>query len=117
MSIIRRKEERSCDIGKKFNGAGELRSVKILESVEELSGKGRLFGHSYLEPGCEVGWHVHNGDGEVYYILRGTGEYNDNGNKIIVNEGDVTVVYSGEGHSIMNIGSDTLEFIALILYS
>jgi len=117
MSIVRRKNERATDNGKKFNGAGELKAIKILESIDEMSGKGRLFNHCFLEPGCEIGWHVHNGDGEVYYILSGTGTYSDNGTLIPVSGGDVTMVYSGEGHSLLNSGSETLEFIALILYS
>ena len=52
----------------------------------------------------------------VDYILRGEGEYNDNGTILTVGAGDVTFVASGEGHSIRNTGEGDLEFIALILY-
>lgn len=117
MSIVRRKNERTTVCGKKFNGAGELKATMILESIDEMNGKGRMFNHCFLEPGCEIGWHIHNGDSEVYYILGGTGTYSDNGTPITVGEGDVTMVHSGEGHSLLNSGSDTLEFIALVLYS
>ena len=81
-----------------------------------MSGKGRLFNHIVLHPGCGFGWHVHDGDSETYYILRGEGEYNDNGTILTVGVGDVTFVASGEGHSLRNTGEGDLEFIALILY-
>ena len=63
-----------------------------------------------------VGWHIHHGDGETYYILKGHGEYNDNGTAVRVGPGDVTFVDDGEGHSLKNTGDETLEAIALILF-
>ena len=41
----------------------------ILESNAEMYDKGRVFNHLYLDPGCEVGWHIHHGDGETYYMV------------------------------------------------
>ena len=73
-------------------------------------------GKRVLDLGCGFGWHVHDGDSETYYILRGEGEYNDNGTLLTVGAGDVTFVASGEGHSLRNTGEGDLEFIALILY-
>ena len=99
-----------------FDGAGQARMRLILESNAEMYDKGRVFNHLYLEPGCEVGWHIHHGDGETYYILKGRGEYNDNGTVVTVGPGDVTFVDDGEGHSLKCIGDETLEAIALILF-
>ena len=99
-----------------FDGAGTARMRLILESQEEMYGKGRVFNHLYLNPGCEVGWHIHHGDGETYYILRGHGEYNDNGTVVTVGPEDVTFVDAEEGHSLKAIGDEPLEAIALILF-
>lgn len=101
---------------KMFDGAGMARMRLILESNAEMYDKGRVFNHLYLAPGCEVGWHIHHGDGETYYILKGKGEYNDNGTLVTVGPGDVTFVDGGEGHSLKNIGEEPLEAIALILF-
>ena len=114
--MVRREKERTVDLVKMFNGPGEARMVRIRETDEELYNKGRVFRHLYLEPGCGVGYHVHHGDGEVYYILKGEGEYNDNGTVVTVYPGDVTFVDDGEGHSLTNKGTETLEAIALVLY-
>lgn len=117
MSIVRRRDERIVDKKKMFDGGGQAVMYRLLNGPEEMQGKGRLFNHVVLEKGCEVGWHVHHGDGEAYYILKGEGEYNDNGTVITMRPGDVSFVGDGEGHSIKNNGDEPLEMIALILYT
>ena len=96
-------------------GEGCVQKWDILKA-DEMYGKGRVFNHVFLAPGAEIGWHIHKGDGETYYILSGTGEYSDNGNIITVGPGDVTFVDEGEGHSLKNTGTEPMEAIALILY-
>lgn len=114
--MIRRSSEKTLDVKKMFGGEGEARMYRILDGAEEMYGRGRLFNHVYLDPGCEIGWHIHHGDGETYYILKGQGEYNDNGQVALIGPGDVTFVDDGQGHSLKNTGSEPLEAIALILY-
>ena len=114
--MIKRDKERIRESKKMFGGAGEAQMTHILEAGEEMYNKGRVFNHLYLAPGCEVGWHVHHGDGETYLILKGEGDYNDNGTPVTLHPGDVAFVDDGEGHSLANHGSEPLEAIALILY-
>ncbi len=114
--MIRRSGEKLIERKKLFNGAGEAEVHKMLNGADEMYGKGRVFNHLHLAPGCEIGWHVHKGDGETYYILRGRGLYNDNGVTVEVGPGDVTFTDSGEGHALLNHGEEELEAIALILY-
>lgn len=115
--MVRTKAEqivgRACVQG----GIGEAEMHKILESPDEMCGKGRLFNHVFLAPGNSIGDHYHHGDMEVYYILSGTGDYNDNGTHVTVSAGDTTICRDGELHGMINCGSETLEAIALILYS
>ncbi len=117
MSMVRNESERSLSRRQVQGGDGEAIFRAILENEEELLGKGRLFSHVVLEKGCSMGWHVHQNEGEAYYILRGEGEYSDNGKLINVRAGDVTMVNPGEGHSLRNSGEEALELIALILYA
>ena len=114
--MIRRAEERTVVVKKMFDGAGEAMLSFILNGAEEMYGKGRVFSICTLKPGCEIGWHVHHGDGETYCILSGRGEYSDNGTPVTVGPGDVTFVDDGEGHSLKNIGEEDLVAVALILY-
>ena len=114
--MVRRKEEAVVEKKKMFGGAGEAVMQKILNGADEMYGKGRLFNYVTLEPGGEIAWHVHHGDGETYFILTGVGEYNDNGTILNVYPGDTTFVDAEEGHSLKNVGEEPLTAIALILY-
>lgn len=97
-------------------GKGTLYSREIL-TIPELGGHGRKLSHSTLKPGASVGNHAHNGDFEVYYIIKGTGTYNDNGTLVQVGPGDMTFCPDGECHGLENTGTEPLEFIAAILYT
>ena len=114
--MIRRSADCIHERKKMFGGEGEGIFHRILNGPEEMYGKGRVFSLLHLEPGCEVGWHIHHGDGETYFILKGRGLYNDNGTEAEVGPGDVTFVDDGEGHALKCISEEPLEAIALILY-
>ncbi len=115
--MIRKNDEKVVSIKEKlFDGEGQVTMRSLLNGAEEMYGKGRVFGHSTLQPGCSIGYHVHHDESETYYFLSGLGEFNDNGNKVVVQGGDVTCTGAGEGHGIKNIGNEPLEFITLILF-
>ena len=86
-------------------------------SEEEMYNKGRLFGKVVLKPGCSIGYHVHENESELFYIIKGSGVFDDNGTQTNVYAGDVTITSSGQGHSVKNEGNEDLEFIALIVYA
>ena len=115
--MVKRSDERTYAQNKAFNGSGEMRAFKLIDTPEELYGKGRLFNHCTLLKDCEVGWHIHKGDGEFYYVLKGEGEYSDNGNIVTLKAGDVAFCPDGEGHSIINRKDEPFEMIALIIYN
>lgn len=115
--MIRRSAEKTVVTRENMRGGqGIVKMENVLNGAEEMYGKGRLFAKIILEPGCSIGHHVHEGESETFYFLRGTGEYDDNGEITTVQAGDVAFAGDGEGHSIKNIGDEPLEFIALILY-
>ena len=99
-----------------FGGAGSLTN-RVVATEATMYGKNRLFNPGYLKKGDEVGWHVHNGDGEIYYILAGEGDFNDNGTVVKVRAGDVCWTPDGEGHSLVCTSDEPLEMIALVVYS
>lgn len=116
--MIRRSSEKITEtFERKFDGDGAITVRSLLNNPAEMSQKGRVFAHTSLNPGCSIGYHVHNGESETYYIVSGSGEFSDNGAVVPISTGDVTYTPSGEGHGIKNTGSVPLEIIALILYS
>ena len=86
-----------------------------LSAFEGVGEKLRMYAHAKLLPGEEVGFHIHQGESEIYYVLSGNALYDDNGTKVEIGAGDVTFTPSGSGHGIANIGKETLEFMALIV--
>jgi mannose-6-phosphate isomerase-like protein (cupin superfamily) len=82
---------------------------------EELTGRARLFARLSLPPGSSIGYHAHDGEEEVFYILSGTGIVNDQGVTSSVGPGDAVLTGGGNGHSIANPGTAPLELLAVIL--
>lgn len=112
--MIKKPEDlRNARVENLIDGQGPVNMIHLLEK-EEFNDKGRMYARVLLEPGSSIGYHIHNGEQESYYILKGQGLYDDNGREVIVNQGDLTLCKDGEGHSIKNDGKEDLEFIALI---
>lgn len=98
-----------------FNGNGEITVRSLLKGEEEMYYGGRVFAHTTVYPGSRIGYHVHQNESETYYILSGSGRYNDNGIMVDVHPGDVFFCGAGEGHGIEATDAP-IEMIALILY-
>lgn len=95
-------------------GKGHIIIKHILEE-KELNGKCGLYAEVTIEPGCSLGYHEHHGESETYYIIKGQGNYDDNGQIRPVTVGDRTFTPDGCGHGITNTGDTDLVFMALII--
>ena len=82
---------------------------------EELKGKVRLLARLRLPPGSSIGYHMHEGEEEIFYILSGTGRVTEQGVSSTVGPGDAVLTGGGGGHSIENQGAEPLDCIATIL--
>ena len=96
-------------------GDGVVSITNILEKGE-YKGAARLLGTITLEPGCSIGAHVHENEEEIFYIIKGTATYDDNGEICTLNEGDSCLCLGGEKHSIANrMTEGNVEVFAVIL--
>ena len=115
--MIRKPEEFRIEYKEHMrDGDGTVQLTHFITGPEELNGKGRLFAKITLNPGCSIGYHVHEGDAELFYILKGTAEYNDASEIRTVTAGDVTVCPTGTGHGIANKTDEVVELVAVIVY-
>lgn len=90
--MIKRPEELRIEYKEHMRGGdGTVQLTHFIAGPEDLNGKGRLFSKITLNPGCSIGYHVHETDAELFYILKGTAEYNDGGEIKTVKAGDVTI--------------------------
>ena len=115
--MFRKAEERKQETRHEMRGGKG--DVKLIHSFtdEELSSPTRVCATIVLEPGCSIGYHVHEGDCEIFHFVKGSATYNDNGTEITVKAGDTTVTPSGSGHSVRNDTNEPCEMIALIVYA
>lgn len=116
--MVRKSAERNVEVAEhKFGADGFITVRHLINSDAEMNNKGRVFAHTTVLPGSGIGYHVHKGDTEIYYVYSGTAEYNDNGTIVQISAGDVTFTPDGTGHGVYNNGTEPLELIALIVYS
>ena len=99
------------------DGEGTVQITNFITSPEEMCGKGRMFSKITLNPGCSIGDHVHEGDSELFYILKGTAEYHDGDEVCTVHAGDVTICQEGKKHGIANRSEEVVELVAVIVYA
>jgi mannose-6-phosphate isomerase-like protein (cupin superfamily) len=95
-------------------GSGSVEILHVFRK-EELRGKTRLFARLRLAPGSSIGFHHHDGEEEIFYILSGEAAVSDAGAISRVGPGDALLTGGGAGHSIECTGSEPLVLLAVIL--
>ena len=96
------------------DGEGEVRIEKLWNEETELKANNRLFAKLILPPGTSIGFHKHENEEEVFVVLKGQAEMDDNGKKEILNPGDTILTADGAGHSVKSVGDTDLEMMAVI---
>jgi mannose-6-phosphate isomerase-like protein (cupin superfamily) len=96
------------------DGEGEVRIEKLWNEETELKANNRLFAKLILPPGTSIGFHRHENEEEVFVVLKGQAEMDDNGKKEILNPGDTILTADGAGHSVKSVGDTDLEMMAVI---
>ena len=96
------------------DGTGAVEILHVFKQ-KELRGKVRLFARLRLAKGSSIGYHLHDGEEEIFYILSGKGQVTDGSTTSVVGPGDAVLTPSGSGHSIENLREEPLELLAAIL--
>lgn len=113
--MIKTKEMMTLEIRTRMRGGeGEVEFLELF-APSELTGKARMVARLTLGQGCSIGFHEHNQEEEIYYILEGEGVFTENGIETIVRAGDATLTGNGTGHSIRNDSQEPLVLMAVVL--
>ena len=115
--MIRKAAEFKTEYRENMRGGNGTVELTNFVTPAQLNEKGRLFGNITLKPGCSIGYHVHETDSELFYLIKGQALYNDNGTEYILNAGDVMICPAGTGHAIANNGQEDVELCAVIVYA
>ena len=115
VKITKKSSELNIQINENMRGGDGSIVIKNIADKSEMYEKARLYARLTIKPGCSIGYHVHENEKEIFYILSGTALYNDNGTQTELIQGDTAVTPAGQGHSIANKGSEDVELMALIV--
>ena len=115
--MIRKAADCKKTHNEKMRGGNGVVTITSFASPEELNDKGRLFANITLKPGCSIGFHTHENESELFYLMKGEALYNDNGTEYPVTAGDVMICPAGTGHAIANNGQEDVEVCAVIVYA
>ena len=112
--IKRAKDLRNSSDEKLRGGNGVVNMIHFFEKAENPA-VGRLFAKATLPSGSSIGKHKHEGEFEIYYILKGTAHVMDNDKPGVLEPGDCMVCLDGDTHSIENRGTEPVEALFLVL--
>ena len=115
--MIIKPEQLKTELRENMRGGDGTVKITHLVDADKLYQKGRLFATITIDKNCGIGYHTHDADSEIFHVLSGTAEYDDNGTVKTVTAGDVLVCAKGEGHSIKNNGDIPVVLTALIVYA
>ena len=95
-------------------GNGSVKIEHLWEPGTEMHGHNRMAARLTLPPGGSIGFHNHENEDEIFVIVKGVAEADDNGTISRLEAGDTLLTGNGAGHAIRNIGDEDLELVALI---
>ena len=94
------------------DGEGALDWTNVVDP-SEVEGRQLHFLHDdVLAPGVSIGIHSHDEE-EYYYIIAGKGTMTLDGASSIVEAGDITAVYPGGTHGLINDGDKDLRILVV----
>lgn len=113
--IIKKADQKTAVVHGLAGGKGDAHVTTLLPA-EESANTGRLFATVTLQPGESVGYHKHEGEYEIYWILDGTGVITEDGKEYTAEPGDLHQCKSGSMHGIENRSSAPVSFLAFIIF-
>ena len=96
------------------NGVGEI----LLENkfgLDETANRCKMVAVLNLEPGQCTGYHGHDDDCEILYMLEGELVCVENGEETVIKPGDCTATAYGEKHQIINRTDKIARALAVVM--
>ncbi len=88
-------------------GEGELDTRNFVDENNKIM-------LSSLKPGASSGYHVHEANCEIVYIISGGGYFKYDDTTERIKAGQVHYCLKGHGHSMINDGKEDLVYFAIV---
>jgi mannose-6-phosphate isomerase-like protein (cupin superfamily) len=114
--IVKANQAKQVNTEKPKGGAGIMAGLSYLRPDFKPDGsRFCMVAKNSIPVGGAIGFHKHPEDEEIYFIVQGSGIYQDNEKaEHPVSVGDMTVCPKGQCHGIINNGTEPLVFIGII---
>ena len=99
-----------------FDGKGPIFSRDIWPADRFPKHAGKFLRYVTLPPGSILGEHVHDGNHELFFVLSGKAEADDNGKTVILEPFDVLLTGNGEHHLLNNRFDEDFVMVSCILF-
>ncbi len=114
--MIRKAGSYATEVREAMKGGPGAVTMEHYFKKDEFGGThARVCSKLIIPPGAGIGFHEHVTEDEVYVVLKGRGEVNDNGTIAEIGPGDSVLTGKGAGHCVKCIGDETLEILALVV--
>ena len=92
------------------NMRGGEGSVQLVKYADDVNSVVRIT----IKKGSSIGWHIHEGDQEIIYVISGKGICIEDDKEYELVPGFANYCAKGKNHSIKNIYDEDLELFAVI---
>jgi len=112
--LVRRSEMPRRGLDRCHDGEGTLDFTEVYSARRSGMPTSVRFVHDdVLPPGVSIGRHRHGESEEFYYVVSGSGLMQLDDEEFQVSAGDVTVVYPGGSHGLVNNTNEPLRIIVV----
>ena len=73
-----------------------------------------LFADMVFEPGAYAGYHRHLGHESILYVVSGTADHFQEGDRCTLEPGDTILLKSGQAHAVRNAGDEDLRLLEFV---
>ncbi len=95
-------------------GSGTIKIEHFWEPGSEMRSHTRMCAKLTIPPHGSIGFHPHDAEEEIFIVVSGAGEADDNGEIVQLQVGDTLLTGNGDGHAIRCISDEPLVLIAVI---
>ena len=100
------------------------------EFQDALGGKGKVLNYSFfhgqidpamlfvdnvLQPGAYAGYHGHQGHECILYVVSGTADHFQEGDRCTLEAGDAILLKPGQAHAVKNTGDEDLRVLEFLV--
>ena len=104
-------------IDKCHGGTGSIIFKEVISHDETKFDALNFIHDDIVPPGVSIGEHEHTADEEYYLIISGKGKMILDGEEFEIEAGDITAVYPGSSHGLVNNSDSDLRIIVISVAS